>query len=33
MPAEAYLREAAHNVHRFFFLIYVMLGEWELTPD
>ncbi len=32
MPAEAYLREAAHNVHRFFSL-FALLGEWELTPD
>ena len=31
MPAGAYLREAARNVHRFFSLF--TLGEWELTPD
>ena len=34
MPAEAYLREAARNVHRFFSLFNLcLLGEWELTPD
>ena len=32
MPAGAYLREAARNVHRFFSL-FTLLGEWELTPD